>query len=503
MLRSMPRFFCFILSLLLFLQPSAAPAAGSLEGLTPPERADFSALNWTEAFKLAHEKLSREYAFTEWKGIDWDYLYERFAPEVQFTSAACDERSFYLLLRQYVFSIPDGHMALVSENTAIPAEVARDSAGGGFGLTVVELDNTRAIAATVSPGGQAALAGIEPGAEIITWNCLPIAMAISGVPVDLIPYRPMRPGAFADSESPQATTENHRLEQAKLLVRGPVGSKATLVFRNPGSDNLRVAILTALDDEGATLDMVDFAARPGFSDKMDFWMVPEGYGYIRLRPEVDRDDRDAYPARILERFRGAIRSFIASGAEGVIVDIRGYYDGLDELAADICGFFFTDEEFYESLEVYEQRDGGFAKIGDLTITPREPHFDGPVVALINPGTKSSGEGIARSLSLAPKGSTVGFHGTNGSFGLAGGEIVMPGGYTIKYPYGFSLDRQGRVQIDSRFGEGGATPDLRVPKNAQNVLAFAEGHDVELEYAVDHLNRLAAKESGDNGPPMVQ
>ncbi|HOG14688.1 MAG TPA: S41 family peptidase [Synergistales bacterium] len=502
MLRSMPRFFCLTLFILLLLHPSAVPAAGS-EGLAPPERADFSALNWTEAFKLAHEKLSREYAFTEWKGIDWDYLYERFAPEVQFASASRDERSFYLLLRQYVFSIPDGHMTLVSGNAGIPAELARERAGGGFGLTVAELDNTRAIAATVTPGGQAALAGIEPGAEMITWNCLPVAMAISGVPLDLIPYRTMRPGAFADSESPQATTENHRLEQVKLLVRGPVGCKATVVFRNPGSDNLRVAILTALDDKGATLDMLDFAARPDFSDKVDFWMLPEGYGYIRLRSEVDPKDMGAYPAHILEQFREAIRSFIASDAEGVIVDIRGNYGGLDELAADICGFFFTEEEFYESLEMYDRRDGSFAKIGDLAITPQEPHFDGPVVALVNPGTKSSGEGIARSLSAAPKGSTAGFHGTNGSFGLAGGEIVMPGGYTIKYPYGFSLDRLGRIQIDSRFGEGGVTPDLRVPQNAQNVLAFAEGHDVELEYAVDHLNRLTAKESGDNGQPMVQ
>ena len=311
MLRSMPRFFCLTLFFLLLLHPSAVPAAGSLEGLTPPERADFSALNWTEAFKLAHEKLSREYAFTEWKGIDWDYLYERFAPEVQFTWAACDERSFYLLLRQYVFSIPDGHMALVSENTAIPAEVARDSAGGGFGLTVVELDNTRAIAATVSPGGQAALAGIEPGAEIITWNCLPIAMAISGVPVDLIPYRPMRPGAFANSESPQATTENHRLEQVKLLVRGPVGCKATVVFRNPGSDNLGGH--PTADDEGHPRHG-RFRRAAGLLGQDGLLDGPRG-GYIGLG-RVDRTDR--VPTRPASWSDSGERSGpIASGAEGL------------------------------------------------------------------------------------------------------------------------------------------------------------------------------------------
>ena len=502
-MRSVPRFFCLVLTILLFSSPSAAQAAGPPEGLTPPERSDFSNLNWTEAFKLAHEKLSREYAFTTWKGIDWDYLYGRFFPEVEFASATCDERSFYLLLRQYVFSIPDGHMALVSEKIDIPADVARESAGGGFGLAIAELDNTRVIAAAVTTDGQAALAGIEPGAEIITWNCLPVAMAISGVSVGNTPYRPLMPGAFAGYESPQATSENHRLEQVKLLARGPVGSKATLVFRNPGSDNLQVAILTALDDKGATFDMLDFAARPDFSDKVDFWMFPEGYGYIRLRAEVDPRDMDAYPVHILEQFREAIRSFVASDAQGLIVDIRGNYGGQDELAADICGFFFTGEEFYESLEMYDKRDGTFVNLGELTITPKEPYFGGPVVALINPGTKSSGEGIAYFLSQAPQGRTVGFHGTNGSFGLAGGEIIMPGGYTIKYPYGPSLDRQGLVQVDSRFGEGGVTPDLRVPKNVQNVLAFAEGFDVELEYAIEYLNKVSAGEIEEGESLMAQ
>jgi carboxyl-terminal processing protease len=35
---------------------------------------DFSALSWTLAFSSLHAKFSREYAFTEWKSIDWNAL---------------------------------------------------------------------------------------------------------------------------------------------------------------------------------------------------------------------------------------------------------------------------------------------------------------------------------------------------------------------------------------------------------------------------------------------
>jgi hypothetical protein len=36
------------------------------------------------------------------------------------------------------------------------------------------------------------------------------------------------------------------------------------------------------------------------------------------------------------------------------------------------------------------------------------------------------------------------------------------------------------------GAGGVAPDLRVPKTLENLLAFAAGTDVELQYAVEHL-----------------
>jgi carboxyl-terminal processing protease len=87
---------------------------------------------------------------------------------------------------------------------------------------------------------------------------------------------------------------------------------------------------------------------------------------------------------------------------------------------------------------------------------------------------------------------MGFHGTNGSFGMVGGEIALPGGYTIGYPFGRSVDRYGVVQIDSRNGIGGVAPDERVPMTLANALAYAGGVDVELQYAVDYLDGLPAR-----------
>jgi carboxyl-terminal processing protease len=182
---------------------------------------------------------------------------------------------------------------------------------------------------------------------------------------------------------------------------------------------------------------------------------------------------------------------------GVIVDLRGNYGGSDQLAADLCGFFYSSPAFYEEQEYFDKRNGQFLPItvaergpdpivDNVSIEPQTPYFGGPVVVLVNPSTTSSGEGIPMGISRLPNGRVIGFHGTNGSFGMVGGEIALPGGYAIGYPFGRSVDQYGVIQLDSRNGIGGVTPNPRVPKTLENVLAFAAGIDVELQYAIGVL-----------------
>lgn len=178
------------------------------------------------------------------------------------------------------------------------------------------------------------------------------------------------------------------------------------MFKNPGTAISQTVTLAAVDDAGQTFSLVNFAKRPALSDQIDYRILPEGYGYVLVRMEQDLipgTDQPApgYPAGTFQRFRKEIASFVTSGVPGVIVDLRGNYGGSDELAADMCGFFATAPSFYEYQEYYDKRDGRFLRItvddrpavvDNLSINPQTPHFGGPVVALVNPGTISSGEG---------------------------------------------------------------------------------------------------------------
>ncbi|MFA5263696.1 MAG: S41 family peptidase, partial [Opitutaceae bacterium] len=462
-------------------------------GYTYPDPADFSALTWTAAFEAAHAKFSREYAFGDWKAVDWLDLYNRFMPRIVQAQAAGDEKAYYLALHEYICSIPDSHISLSAVNDAVPLALAKELAGGGFGMAVAELDDGRVIAAAVIPGGTADLAGIVAGDEIIAWGGQAVKTVIGQIDVGAIPYKKLT-GA-AGNETPQASLEYYRLEQARLLTRGPVGMSVQVIFKKTISGIFNVATLTAEDDAGQTFSLLNFAKRPDLSDQIDYRILPEGYGYVLVRMEKDLS-ADGYPTRLFQKFQEAIASFVAAGVPGVIFDLRGNYGGSDDLAADMSGFFYSSASFYECQAYYDKRNGQFLRITvgehppyvveNIAINPQTPHFGGTVIALVNPATTSSGEGPALAISRLPQGRVIGFHGTNGSFGMTGGNIEMPGGYAIEYPYGCTLDKNGVIQMDSKNGVGGVTPNPRVPKTLENVLAFAAGTDVELQYAIEYL-----------------
>ena len=117
------------------------------------------------------------------------------------------------------------------------------------------------------------------------------------------------------------------------------------------------------------------------------------------------------------------------------------------MAADILGSFYSEKAFYEYQSSYNTLTGKYeiqpvdpkADIIGLYIEPAQLNFTGPIIAITNSRCVSSGEGIALGIKNLPNGETLGFYGTNGSFGLAGSQAIMPGGLTVDWPSGQSSE----------------------------------------------------------------
>ncbi|HEY5527606.1 MAG TPA: S41 family peptidase, partial [Candidatus Anoxymicrobiaceae bacterium] len=454
-----------------------------------PAPADYSQLTWTQAFQKLQAKFSHEYAFTGWKGISWSALYKKYSPMIASAQAANDKQAYYLTLRQYINELRDGHASIKPDDMTVYQALA----GGGFGLTVTRLDNGQVIANWVKDGGPAAAAGMKLGAQIVNWDGKPVKTALAQTSTVLSPPMPTNPRVV--------------YEQLRFLVRAPVGTDKSVVFKNPGETATRTATIKAVSDAFETLAMTDSRSAittGGFPTNMvEQKMLPGNIGYVRVIAELDLPQGvPGDHAPTLELFRNAINSFIDSKAAGIIVDVRSNSGGLDSMVAEFMSSFYKARTLYEyqnyiipatgefQIWVSDEATGAYVKPGQgLYIEAGKKIYTGPVVALVNNGCISSGEGVAMGIKNLPNGKVVGFYGTNGSFGMAGDTAKMPGGYEIDWPFGQSLNKDKVVQVDSKNGQGGILPNKSIPMTMENALGVAAGQDVLLDYGIKAVNQM--------------
>jgi carboxyl-terminal processing protease len=433
---------------------------------------DLTALPWSQAFDALCAKLSAEYPFTSWKGIDWTALAARFAPRIQDAEARKDDRAYYRALRAFAWSVPDGHVDLRGDDRGLKiAEV-----GGGYGLGLVQLDDGRVMAGRVERLRPAARAGLRAGAEILTWNGQPVREALAKVDVDW-------------SEEPPVTAAGRALQRLRFLTHGPVGGSATVGFRNPGTRTASTAVLTAVPEKyprptGTRWDVL-------FGDSVQTRTLRGGYGYIKVKFELPTF-WDLLPERRVAR---AIDRFLASGAPGIVFDVRNNSGGQDEIVPRITSFFQSRARLYEIAGTYDPASRSFQPHPEtaVRILPSSPHWSRRVAVLVNPDTFSAGEGIPLALQGLPNVGIFGWSGTQGSFGVGEKTVHLPDGLDFLFPQGQSLNADRRIQIDGDAqGHGGIQPDHRVPLDGKAFdAAFVHGRDVVLEAAERWIQGSAA------------
>ncbi|MFD2332618.1 S41 family peptidase [Cohnella sp. GCM10020058] len=440
---------------------------------------DFSGMSYSEAFVKMNERLSREYPFGEWKDIDWEARRSKYEPLFEQAENNKNFDLYYKTLREYLFSLNDGHVKIVNDNVYDGNTVFKKEVGGGFGLSAVQLDNGKVLVSLVLENSPAAKSGIKLGAEIVAWDGMTGQEAFDRA---------------TWSENGTATDEAKRFNQGRFMVRAPIGKEVQVEFRNWGASEHTRTKLTAYDDQFETLKKTKNKLTPADLEAppIEGEMLDNGYGYVKIKHFLPKSNVASPEKKLAD----LLRMFKAKNAKGLIIDLRNNPGGEDQLAANLAGFFVNKEKIYEYVSYYNRYTGKFELNRNevVKVKPSKPHYDGKVAILINSRTGSSGEGMPLVLKGMPHVKIVGFTSTAGSFGLVSSpiEIKMPEGYVIHFPDGRSLNQDKTVQGDAdQSGVGGAVPDIKIPLNEETFKeSVLEGQDVELKYAIDALRKEA-------------
>lgn len=446
---------------------SIAPRITALENA--PGGADFSESTWSEGFDGLIETLKAEYPYTDHKQLDWDELSAEFAPRIADAEAQHDTKAYYRALREFAWRIPDAHVGLEGDDGGLKqAEV-----GGSYGLTLLQLDDGHVVVSNVTADGPAAQARITLGTEITSWNSTPIVQALAQTPI-------------VWSEAPAATTEALEVMQARFLPRGPVGSQAEVTFRNRGETTDRTGTLTAvaaeLEEHG------DLGPTGLIGANVTSLVLPSGYGYIRVRNAIP--NLAGFPDVQMER---AVAQLNAQRVPGIIIDVRDNLGGESKLTAGMLAPFYAEPSLFQYMSLPEAT--GTLEVNSastLRIEPSPTQYHGPLAVLVDVYSHSSAEDFALYLGKLPNVIVVGINGTAAAGGVSESAVELPGGYTLLFPKGQSLDEQFGIQIESdASGSGGVIPDIRVPLDDAAVDALNAEHDIVLERAEAALREQLA------------
>jgi len=420
----------------------------------PGEVKDFSAMKRAEAFDAMFEKVRLEYPFTQDKNIDWDALYAEYAPQIK---SASNSYTFYQVMHDFTLQIPDGHVGLGFTEDA--AQYLFETNGGSLGMILAELSDGRVVVTKILPGYAASGAGIQVGAEILTWDGQPVLDAIAQVE----PY-------FGPYSTPQA----RRFDQLIFLTRFPPETEVSISFQNPGGARTEKT-LTAGVEYDSLFEWYPFFTEDPVSLPVEAKLLENNIAYMKINSFSENQN---LTAQVFEHY---IQNLIDSDINGLIIDMRVNGGGSGGLADDFAEYFINQEMEISRRASYNHDLGEF-EYGDepKKIEPAPLYYDGKIVVLVSPSCVSACEGFAYLLTLNDRATIVGHAGTAGAYGDVGlGQYTLPGDLDLQFPTGRPETMDGQLLIEGT----GVLPDVTVPVTYESALGL---EDAVLDAAIKIL-----------------
>ncbi len=420
---------------------------------------DFSTLDYVEAFEAMLQKMRTEYAFTEYKGIDWDALAVEYRPRFEQAQSQNSTLMYYRALRDFLFSIPDGHVAAPPVFEDIRALYAE-----GIGLALRQLDDGRVVVSYLLESGPAAQAGIELGAEITAINNQEIEEYLSAIVPPLAPV---------------STDHNRRLEQLRWGARFPERSRVDVTYTNPGGEESQATLRSIFEWDSYDASLLT-SIPTGFETPVEYELLPDGYAYVKI---YSFNDNSLLTIQLWERLMQTLNE---AGIPGLIIDMRQNGGGSGFLADQMAAYFFDDPLTLGNTGTYdEQRDEFYFDPryeSRFYLPAEELRYYGKVVVLISPDCLSACEFFSYAMTLEERAAIVG-HFPTGGLGGSVQDFYMPAGARIRFTVGRAVDGEGNIHIEGK----GIVPTIRVPLTEETL--FSED-DPLLAAAVAYLSANA-------------
>jgi carboxyl-terminal processing protease len=259
------------------------------------------------------------------------------------------------------------------------------------------------------------------------------------------------------------------LEKAVSLIRGEKGSEVKLTILRQGLD---APLTIKIVRDVINIPTLEIEVKPsgdtlagGSGGEPEPGNIRDGVFIIRLFN---------FNAGAPEQFRSALREFIASGSDKLIVDLRNNPGGFLEAAIEVASWFLpageviVKEELAGGVAGREYVSKGYNAVGDNV----------QIAILINGGSASASEIVAGALQEHNRAVLVGEQ----SFGKGSVQELIE--ITPDTALKLTIARW-LTPLGNSISEGGLTPDVVVELSDEDIEAE---RDSQMEKAIEILNQ---------------
>lgn len=407
-----------------------------------------------ESFEFVWETVRDKHWDPKLGGLDWQAIHDELQPEVAKAASTAEARA---VMSKMLERLKQSHFGVIPAESYRAVSAAKEKGGAGAaaetpgaGATGIEarIVGEEALVVHVPAGTPADKAGVKPGWQILKIGGQEVGPIVAKVRT-----------AYKDS-----TQLDLRLARAvEGRLRGSVGDKVNVVFRDGADKEIAVAIPVAI----ARGKAADFGIISGVHVQFESRLLDGNIGYLALNTFFD-------PVTVMPQMEKAMTAF--QKADGVILDLRGNPGGIAAMGVGIGNWFVQTPNL--RIGTMTLREGEF----HFVFNPRPEPYLGPLAILIDGCSASTSEFLAGGLQDLKR---ARIFGTRSAGAALPSQIVrLPNGDGFQYAVANYVSAGGQVL------EGhGVKPDVEVQPQRAMLLA---GHDPILDAAVEWLRSPKGK-----------
>lgn len=441
----------------------------------------YRAPDYVADFKRAFAELKTHYMLAEYKGINWDALYEEYLPQFKEADKAHDEVENAILWRKFTYEFHDGHVQYsTSEN--IGGLACDRYYGNDYGLTVMMLNDGKYVAVNVEKESEAENAGIHNGTVITEWGGRSVEETEKNAEVSF--------AAFPVEENEKfykgILAAGVGGEQVRVTYIGDDGKEKKAELKKLGAYAKRMH---------GTLDILHMGME---GDNLSWHHIDDNTECLRIKQMMY--DSESYSngdhSKMEQEIKSRLLELRQSGIDNLVIDLRSNGGGSPQFIMAIAGLLAPKGEHVyaydgvwdnDNKEFKKDPDTGKYVVGEgLMFEGEDLWGHGQIVILVNSETVSAGDHLTKMMGEYENVTVIGFTESMSSGQGVRAAILSEG--QISYSAVPVLTADGEIFVDTDKSRKSTIPlDVKVPFDEEAVHAiFDEGRDYILDYAVEYL-----------------